>query len=78
MRKLVVFNHISLDGYFVDADGSMRWAKGGNLDREWNAFVAENLGSGATLVFGRITYDLMRSYWPTPLPRSMNRSSRNA
>jgi dihydrofolate reductase len=67
MRKLVVFNHISLDGYFVDGAGTMRWAKGGNQDAEWNAFVAENSGSGGTLLFGRITYDLMNSYWPTPL-----------
>lgn len=66
MRKLVVFNHVSLDGYFVDAAGSMRWAKGGNLDPEWNTFVAQNAGSGGTLLFGRITYDLMRSFWPTP------------
>jgi dihydrofolate reductase len=67
MRKLVVFNHVSLDGYFVDAAGSMRWAKGGNLDPEWNAFVAQNAGSGGTLLFGRITYELMISYWPTTL-----------
>jgi hypothetical protein len=26
MRKLIVFNHITLDGYFVDASRSMNWA----------------------------------------------------
>ncbi len=27
MRKLVVFNHVSLDGYFVDVNGDMSWPK---------------------------------------------------
>ena len=67
MRKLVVFNHVTLDGYFVDANGGMSWAKTDNNDAEWNAFVAENASGGGVLVFGRITYELMASFWPTPL-----------
>ncbi|HEX3436499.1 MAG TPA: dihydrofolate reductase family protein [Pseudacidobacterium sp.] len=67
MRKLIVFNHISLDGYFVDENNSMTWAKGGWQDAEWNAFVEENASGGGTLVFGRTTYDMMTSYWPTPI-----------
>jgi dihydrofolate reductase len=67
MRKLVVFNQVSLDGYFVDAKGDMGWAHKAGDDAEWNAFVADNAGGGGVLLFGRITYDLMASYWPTPL-----------
>ncbi len=26
MRKLIVFNQVSLDGYFTDVDGDMSWA----------------------------------------------------
>lgn len=66
MSKLSVFNHVSLDGYFVDQNGSMMWAKGGNQDPEWNEFVAQNASGEGTLVFGRVTYELMNSYWPTP------------
>ena len=66
MRKLVAFNHVSLDGYFVDAKGSMAWAKSDRHDPEWNAFVAENARGDGQLLFGRITYELMASYWPTP------------
>ena len=66
MRKLVVFSHVSLDGFFVDANGDMSWAKG-TKDAEWDAFVAENAGRNAVLVFGRVTYELMTRYWPTPL-----------
>lgn len=67
MRKLIVFNHISLDGYFTDANGDMSFARNANPDTEWDAFVASNAGRGGTLVFGRITYELMASFWPTPM-----------
>lgn len=70
MRKLIVFNHVSLDGYFVDANGSMAWAKTGHDDPEWNAFVAENAKGDGPLLFGRKTYELMASYWPTPMADS--------
>jgi dihydrofolate reductase len=66
MRKLIVFNHVTLDGYFVDKNGDMRWAQADTQDAEWNAFVAENASGGGVLVFGRITYELMAGFWPTP------------
>jgi len=66
MRKLLVFNHVSLDGYFVDTNGDMSWAKADHQDAEWNAFVSENASGGGALVFGRITYEMMASFWPTP------------
>jgi dihydrofolate reductase len=65
MRKLIVFNNVSLDGYFVDASRDMRWAY--RPDAEWNSFTAENASGGGVLLFGRKTYDLMASYWPTPM-----------
>jgi len=67
MRKLIVFNHVSLDGYFTDANGDMTFAQNATLDPEWDAFVAGNASGGGTFVFGRVTYELMASFWPTPL-----------
>jgi dihydrofolate reductase len=67
VRKLVVFNHVSLDGYFVDKHGDMSWAH--QSDAEWQAFVDANAMGGGELLFGRITYELMASYWPTPVAR---------
>jgi dihydrofolate reductase len=64
VRKLIVFNQVSLDGYFVDAAGDMSWAH--KNDPEWNAFASENASGGGELVFGRITYEMMASFWPTP------------
>lgn len=69
MRKLIVFNHVSLDGYFADANGSMSWAKTRKDDAEWNAFVEQNASGNGPLLFGRKTYDLMRQYWPTPMAK---------
>src|SRR3974377_784276 len=65
MRKLNVFNHITLDGYFVDSQGAMRSAP--RQDPEWNEFVANNAKGESPLLFGRVTYQLMASYWPTPM-----------
>jgi len=65
MRKLVVFNHVTLDGYFVDMNGDMSWAH--KNDAEWKTFAEGNAKGDGPLLFGRITYELMASYWPTPL-----------
>ena len=65
MRSLIVFNHVSLDGYFVDKKGGMRWAH--KQDPEWNEFVAGNARGGGVLLFGRVTYEMMAGYWPTPM-----------
>jgi dihydrofolate reductase len=67
MRTLTVSNHVTPDGYFVDANGDMSWAYAAPLDAEWNAFVAENASGGGQLLFGRITYDMMADFWPTPV-----------
>jgi dihydrofolate reductase len=67
MRKLIVFNQVTLDGYFAGPGGDISWAHKGKSDPEWNAFVAENASGGGMLVFGRVTYEMMASYWPTPL-----------
>jgi dihydrofolate reductase len=64
MRKLAVFNNVTLDGYFVTMNGDMSWAH--KQDAEWNAFVQGNASGGGELLFGRITYEMMASYWPTP------------
>ncbi len=67
MRKLIVFNSTSLDGYFAGADGDMSFAHNANPDAEWETFMEGNASRGGVLLFGRITYELMSSFWPTPL-----------
>ena len=62
MRKLYMFNLMTLDGYFARPDGSIDWH---NVDDEFNRFAEDQLTDTGGLVFGRVTYDLMAGYWPT-------------
>ena len=65
MRKLSVFNSISLDGYFTDQNNDMSWAN--QSDPEFDKFTTDNTkGGGGLMLFGRVTYELMKSFWPTP------------
>lgn len=84
MRKLIVFNNVTLDGYFTGAGGDFSWAHGAanSDDQEFNEFVARNASGEGELLFGRITYEMMAGYWPTPaaqrdmpvVAESMNRT----
>jgi dihydrofolate reductase len=67
MKKLRVFESISIDGYFADRDGDMSWAHEAQSDPEFAAWVGGNASGGGELVFGRITYQMMEAFWPTPL-----------
>jgi dihydrofolate reductase len=72
MRRLIVFNQVSLDGYFTDANSDMSWAHRDSQDPEWQSFVESNATGGGELLFGRITYEMMASDWPTPLADENN------
>jgi dihydrofolate reductase len=67
VRKLRVFESISIDGYFADANGDMSWAHAGREDPAFAAWVGANANSGGELLFGRKTYQMMEAYWPTPI-----------
>jgi dihydrofolate reductase len=67
MRKLVSFLQLSLDGRFAGPNGDMTWAHRDDQDKEWSAFTADNAKSGGQLLFGRVTYEMMVTFWPTPL-----------
>jgi dihydrofolate reductase len=68
MRTLSVFNTVSLDGYIADDAGDMSWAH--TADPEFLAFVQQNASGGGALMFGRKTYELMASFWPTDAARA--------
>jgi dihydrofolate reductase len=66
-RQLSAFLQISLDGSYQDAHGDMSFAHKAPDDTEWNRFVASNAKGGGVLLFGRTTYEMMASWWPTPM-----------
>lgn len=63
MRKLFAFNMVTLDGFFEGPNREIDWHNADN--EEFNQFAIEQMGSVDTLLFGRVTYQLMASYWPT-------------
>jgi dihydrofolate reductase len=67
IRQLSSFMHLSIDGYYCDAKGDMSFAHKSADDTEWNEFVAGNAAGGGVLVFGRVTYEMMAAWWPTPM-----------
>jgi dihydrofolate reductase len=62
MRKLYMFNMVSLDGFFEGPDHDITWH---NVDMEFNEYAIAQLKLTDLLLFGRLTYELMASYWPT-------------
>ena len=64
MRRLIMWNMVTLDGYF---EGSKPWdiawheiGWGDELER----LGVEQTGSAGALLFGRVTYEGMAAYWP--------------
>jgi dihydrofolate reductase len=64
MGTITSFTIVSVDGYFAGPKGEIDWFK--HSDEEDRLFSAESSKSSGTLVFGRTTYEMMASYWPTP------------
>ena len=54
--------HISLDGFVAGPNGELNWAK---VDEEIFDHVGKRISEGDTALYGRVTYQLMESYWPT-------------
>lgn len=67
MRKVIVSNLVSLDGFMAGPQGEIDWFV---VDKEFDAYARGLFASVDTLLFGRVTYELMAGYWPTPAAAS--------
>ena len=64
MRRIIVFDRVSADGYFSAPDGNLDWTvPEDELDKE----ATSNPGVEGTLLFGRKTYQMFESFWPKAL-----------
>ncbi len=54
--------HISLDGFVAGPNGEMDWI---TVNDEIFDHVEKRISTGDTALYGRVTYDMMESYWPT-------------
>lgn len=62
MGNLTLFMHISLDGFGSGINGQMDWI---HVDDEIFDDGAERIYATDIALYGRKTYQLMESYWPT-------------
>lgn len=62
MRKLIVCNIISLDGYYEGPGGDVMAMP---FDEGFDAYNAERLRAADTLLLGRRSYEGFQSYWPS-------------
>jgi dihydrofolate reductase len=63
VRKLSMFNTVTLDGLFEGPNHDISWNR---PDPESNNFAEQQSGQPGTILFGRITYEMMASVWPSP------------
>lgn len=64
MRKLILLMHISLDGFVAGPKGELNWVI---HDDEIFKYVTEHFQNVDMALYGRTTYQIMESYWPTVL-----------
>ncbi|HEX7904553.1 MAG TPA: dihydrofolate reductase family protein [Chitinophagaceae bacterium] len=61
MKKLVLFMHVSLDGFVAGPNGEMDWIK---VDDEMFDYAGKQTDQSDTALYGRVTYQMMENYWP--------------
>ena len=64
MRKLTVYNFITLNGMYKGDDNDISWHRHGEEEVQ---FSTASLAADNILLFGRVTYEMMASWWPTPM-----------
>ena len=61
MRKIIVSELITLDGFFSGQNGEINWHI---VDEEYNQYAIDLLNTADTILLGRVTYQLFENYWP--------------
>ena len=61
MRKIIVSNPVSVDGFFEGTNKEIDWFV---VEEEFFEYAREVLNSVDMILFGRVTYQMMASYWP--------------
>ncbi len=65
MKKISVFNHVTIDNFYTGPNGEIDWFKEIKPDEEWHKYTHSQARGSSTLIFGRTTYEMMKSFWPT-------------
>ncbi len=70
MRKIIVFEHVTLDGFMAGPKGELDWEM--IRDDEAAQYAREGEASTDTILLGRVTYEMMANFWPTPAAASQH------
>ena len=62
MRKIIVCNIMSLDGYYTGPGNNVMVLP---MDEAFDAYNAERLRAADTLLLGRTTYEGFKGFWPS-------------
>jgi dihydrofolate reductase len=62
VRKLIVSNIASLDGFFAGPQKEIDWF---HVDAEFLEYSRQMLDNAGALLFGAVTYQLMADFWPS-------------
>lgn len=85
MRKLIVCNIMSLDGYYEGPGNNVMvlfdYRQVYPMDESFDAYNAERLRAADTLLLGRVSYEGFKGFWPsvaddpnaTPIQREISR-----
>jgi dihydrofolate reductase len=65
MRKIVSFVHVSLDGFVASTDEGMASLGWISITEDLFDYVEQRIVTTDTALYGRVTYQMMESYWPT-------------
>lgn len=64
MRKIIVYNLVSLDGYHTGLHNDVSVMFPMMADKVFNAYTAERLRAADTFLIGRVSFELFNSFWP--------------
>ena len=62
MRKVIVFMHMSLDGYVSAADKNLSWSRASESDL-FRSVIPQLIEGADTLLLGRVLSDELLGYW---------------
>src|SRR5258708_32412602 len=62
MKRWITWNMVTLDSFFAAPDGNLDWFV---FDDELERYIKETQPEVGTLLFGRVTYQMMAAYWRT-------------
>jgi|SRR6185437_761805 len=64
MRKIIVSNLVSLDGFFEGVNKEIDWF---TVDESFFEYARQLLNEVDTILFGRVTYQMMVAFWPNAI-----------